>query len=103
RFQLAGQIMGKVDVAWRVEVGAGNKPNPECARALIRNERPGLAREQHGMAAISVVARGKHGPCSVAPGGNQPLDGPRIEPGPVGEDDERRLRLLWKRAEPAAE
>ena len=31
------------------------------------------------------------------------FDGPRIEPGPVGEDDERRLRLLWKRAEPAAE
>ena len=39
----------------------------------------------------------------LAPGGDDPVDRPRVELGPVRERDERRLRLRRQRREPAAQ
>src|SRR6266849_2374953 len=62
------QIIGKIDVSWRLEVVAGHKFGREPTQPLVGHVAPGAACEQHRMKADASVGSGHALFAALTPG-----------------------------------
>src|ERR1051325_9211646 len=99
----AGWSFPYVDVTRRPQVVASDEPGGKRARTLVWDLVPRRTCEQDGMQADAAVGRGDDVAAVLPPGGDDAVERPRVEVGPVGEDDERRLDLVGEGREPATE
>jgi hypothetical protein len=97
------QIIGKIDVAWRVEVVAGHELGSQSPQTRVRNLVPGVACEQERVEPDTPV-RGRYALGSfLPPGGDHTIDRARVEVWAVAENDDRSFDLVAERRETAPE
>jgi len=86
------QIIGKIDVSWRVEVVAGHELGRQSPQTRVGHLAPGAPREQQGVQAYTAVG-GRYALGSLLPpGSDHSVDRTRVELGAVAEDDTRPPR-----------
>src|SRR3954451_7117145 len=96
-------LIGKIDVAWRVQIVTGDECGRERAKAGVRNLPPGTARDQQRMEADAAIGRADPVAGAVAPGRDDAVDRARVDSRPVPEDDDGSLDVAVEGLEAAAQ
>src|SRR5207247_10977565 len=95
-------LIGKIDVAWRVEIVTSDGHGRQRAHSGVGDLAPGAARQQQRMQAHTAVGRADPLACALAPCADDTVDRPRVDPGPVAQHDDRSLDLVAQRGQAAA-
>jgi hypothetical protein len=88
------QVIGKIDVAWSVQIVTSDERRGQVSEAGVRDVVPRGAAEQQRMEADAVVRRGDTVTRAVPPGSDDALDRARVDARPVAEHDDRCLDLI---------
>src|SRR5580765_5328253 len=96
-------LIGKIDVAWRVQIVTGHQCRGKGAETRVWDVVPRAARQQERMEPYATVGRGHPLTGPFTPGLDNPVDRPRVDPRPVPEHDDGGLHLVSERREPAAQ
>jgi hypothetical protein len=95
-------IIGEIDVPRRTQVVAGDEPGGQITETGVRDLVPGGTIEDDRMEPDPAIGCGHAGGAGFSPDGDDPVDAPWIELGPVAEHDHRSLDLLSQRRNGAA-
>ncbi|HKC22325.1 MAG TPA: hypothetical protein VKB64_07405, partial [Gaiellaceae bacterium] len=91
------QVIGKVDVAWSVQIVTSDERGWQLAQAAVRDVVPHGAHQQQGMQPNTAVRSGDAVACTAPPRGDHALDRTRIDAGPVAQHDDGRIDLVAER------
>jgi hypothetical protein len=101
--QPPGNLIGKIDVAWRAQIVAGNEDGLNGAGPLVGYLVPHSSPEHDGMAAIPAVRGGDDVAGPLPPRLDHAVDRGGREIRAVGENDHGPLDLCTESPQPAAQ
>jgi len=96
------EIIGIIDVSWRVEVVARHELGRQRPQTGVWHLIPSGACQQERVEPDAAVGRRDPVASFLPPDGHDAIDRPRIEPGTVAEDDDCRLDLVTEGGETAS-